>query len=257
MTPQDAQRAAELLAAARETVRPATLDGALKPQTVADAYAIQAELAKRLGKVAAWKIVGVAPQQLEALKIDRAIAAPIFERYVHQSPARLSLGKFLALIIEAEFDFVMARDLPPRSQPYSQDEVAAAVKELRPAIELVDSRVGRPQPAQVMLADCYANGGLVVGAPVTDWRKLDLLNHAVRVTVDGKEIAKGNGAVVPNGPLAALVVMANNPPPWSGGLKAGQIVTTGSAIGMPPLAGGREVVAEFGSLGEVRVSFSA
>jgi 2-keto-4-pentenoate hydratase len=257
MTPQDAERAADLLAAARQNAKFLTLDAALCPATIADAYQVQAALAKRAGGVAGWKIMGVAPGQLKALKIEHAIAAPIFPAYVHQNSLRVPLAKFVEPMLEAEFDFVLARDLPARSTPYSIDEVAAAVKELRPAIEIVDSRVGRPQPTPVTLADCFGNGGLVTGTPVSDWRGLDLLKQEIVVTVDGKQIAHGNGAVVPNGPLAALTVLANNAPPWSGGLKAGQIVTTGSCTGMPPLAGGREVVADFGSLGEVRISFTA
>ena len=71
-----------------------------------------------------------------------------------------------------------------------------------------------------------------------------------------KTIATGNGAAIPGGPLSALTVMANTPPPWAGGLKAGQVVTTGSCTGMPALASGREVVAEFGTLGDVRISFT-
>jgi 2-keto-4-pentenoate hydratase len=257
MTPQDAERAAELLAAARQNARPAILEGALCPASVNDAYAVQAALAKRVGGVAGWKVMGVVPAQLKALKIEHPIAAPIFSAYMHQNPLRVPVAKFVAPMLEAEFDFVLARDLPSRATPYSIDEVAAAVKELRPAIEIVDSRVGRPQPTPITLADCFGNGGLVTGTPVSDWHSLDLLTHEITVKVDGKTIARGNGAVVPNGPLAALTVLANNAPPWSGGLKAGQIVTTGSCTGMPPLASGREVVADFGKLGEVRISFTA
>jgi 2-keto-4-pentenoate hydratase len=235
----------------------ATLEGLLCPTTIEDAYQVQAALARRGGGPVGWKIVGVVPAQLKALKIEHPIAAAIFSAHLHQSPLTVPVAKFVSPLLEAEFDFVLGQDLPSRSTPYSIDEVAAAVKELRPAIEIVDSRVGRPQPTPLMLADCFGNGGLVTGTPVSDWRGLDLMNHQITVKVDGKTIATGNGAVVPNGPLAALTVLANNAPPWAGGLKAGQIVTTGSCTGMPPLGDGREVVADFGSLGEVRITFTA
>ena len=51
-------------------------------------------------------------------------------------------------------------------------------------------------------------------------------------TADGKVAATGKGSTVPGGPLAALVTMANNQPAWSGGLKAGQAITTGSMARM-------------------------
>ena len=258
MTPQDIERAAEMIATARRDVRAISLTGALAPQTIDDAYAVQALLAKKAGGVAAWKIAGISPPQREKLGIDRPIAAPVLQGGRFTSPARLSVGKYILVIIEGEFDFILGRDLPPRSTPYTADEVADAVTALHPAIELVDSRVGRSSSTLVKLADCFSNGGLILGPAYKDWRKLDLLNHQVTIKIDGKTMATGKGSTVPGGPLAALVTMANNPPPWSGGLKAGQAITTGAAALTEQLAPGpHEVVAEFGALGEVRVSLTA
>ncbi len=258
MTPQDAERAAELLVAARRDACAITLDGALAPQTLDEAYAIQGALARKSGPVAGWKIAGVSPEQLQALKIDRPIAAPVLEAYRRPAPATLRAAGFIIVIIEGEFDFILGRDLPPRAKPYSQDEVIEAVAELRPAIELVDSRVGRASSTLVKLADCFSNGALILGSPVADWRQLDLLNHEVSINIDGKVAAMGKGSVVPGGPLHALLTLANNPPPWSGGLKAGQAVTTGAAALTQQLEpGAHEVVVDFGTLGDVRLSLTA
>lgn len=258
MTPQDADRAAELLAAARQNATPVQgLDDRLRPQSIDDAYAVQAAMARRLGAAAGWKIMAIVPPQREALKVDRPIAAPIWKSYVGDSPARLPVRSFIEPGLECEFDFVLARDLPARSAPYTAEEVLAAVSVLRPAIEVVDSRVGRPVPTPVMLADSFSNGMLILGKACESWRGLDLLTHGIELKVNGKTIMTGDGAKVPGGgPVHALVTLANNPPPWSGGLKAGQVVTTGSCTGMPPLGQGREVVADFGALGEVRISFT-
>src|SRR5258708_34589816 len=94
MTPQDAERAAELLAAARQNAKLITLDGALSPASIEDAYAIQAALAKRAGGVAGWKVMGVVPSQLKALKLEHPIAAPIFSAYMHQNTLRGAVAKF-------------------------------------------------------------------------------------------------------------------------------------------------------------------
>ena len=258
MTPQDIERAAEMIAAARHNACAVSLTGALAPQTIDDAYAVQALLAKKAGGVAAWKIAGIDPAQRDKLGIDRPIAGAVLQGYRYPSPARFQMGSFVLVIIEGEFDFILGRDLPPRARPYTEDEVADAVTALHPAIELVDSRVGRSSSTLVKLADCFSNGALILGPAHKDWRKLDLLNHPVTIKVDGKVAATGTGSRVPGGPLKALVAMANNTPPWSGGLKAGQAITTGAAALTEQLApGSHEVTAEFGPLGEVRISLTA
>jgi 2-keto-4-pentenoate hydratase len=258
MTPQDAEKAAELLDAARRNATQVQgLDARLQPRSIEDAYAIQAAVARRHGGAAGWKIMAIVPAQREALKVDRPIAAPVFKTYCAESPARLALKSFIAPMLECEFDYVLGRDLPARDAPYSAEEVLAAVSVLRPAIEVVDSRVGRPAATPLMLADCFSNGALVLGRVCDTWRSLDLLKQGITLKVDGNTIMTGDGAKIPGGgPVHALVTLANNPPPWAGGLKAGQVVTTGSCTGMPPLGGGREVVADFGALGEVRIDFA-
>ncbi|MBM3537629.1 MAG: hypothetical protein FJX55_07305 [Alphaproteobacteria bacterium] len=258
MTPQDADKAAELLVAARKQARQVQdLDSALIAATIDDAYAVNAAIARRQGGAAGWKIMAIVPPQREALKVDRPIAAPLFKSYITDSPASFPVRNFIQPMLECEFDYILGRDLPARSTSYTAEEVLAAVDVLRPAIEVVDSRVGRGKPTPLMLSDCFANGYLVLGRVCRDWRGLDLLNHKISLKVDGREIAIGTGNSIPGGgPVHALTTLANNPPPWSGGLKAGQIVTTGSCTGMPPLGNGREVVAEFGTLGDVRIAFT-
>ncbi len=258
MTPQDIERAAEMIHGARQSARAVSLEGALVPQTIDEAYGVQALLARRAGGVAAWKIAGIDQAQRQKLGIDRPIAGAVLQGYRYPSPAKLKVGNYVLVIIEGEFDFILGRDLPPRAKPYTADEVADAVTAMHPAIELVDSRVGRTSPTLVKLADCFSNGALILGPAHKDWRKLDLLNHPVTIKIDGKVAATGTGSRVPGGPLAALATMANNAPPWSGGLKAGQAVTTGAAALTEQLAPGpHEVVAEFGPLGEVRLSLIA
>lgn len=258
MTPQDAERAAELLDTARKTAQPVKdLAPALIASTVDEAYAVQAAIARRQGGPAGWKIMAVVPAQREALKIDRPVAAPLFKAYMAESPARFSVMTFITPMLECEFDFILGQDLPRREKPYTAEEALAAVSVLRPAIEVVDSRVGRGKPTPLMLSDCFGNGALVLGRECRDWRGLDLLRHKISLKVDGREIATGTGDNVPGGgPVHALVTLANNPPPWTGGLTAGQVVTTGSCTGMPPLDDGREVVADFGFLGDVRIVFA-
>ena len=75
--------------------------------------------------------------------------------------------------------------------------------------------------------------------------------------LDGREAARGNAQPILGGdPVGAVVAFANAQPAAFGGLAAGQILTTGTTTGAPLLGDARDVRADFGALGEVRVRFS-
>ena len=78
------------------------------------------------------------------------------------------------------------------------------------------------------------NGAFIAGTPLRDWRKLDLDNLAVTLTHDGSVIDRGNSARILGNPLLAVIALANAQPLPSGGLKRGQIVTTGSCTTPTP-----------------------
>src|ERR1700730_1651807 len=65
----------------------------------------------------------------------RLLAASTFA-----SPAHLQSGDFCMRIIESEFAFQFARDLPPAARPLDRDQIADALAGVLPGIEIVDSR---------------------------------------------------------------------------------------------------------------------
>ena len=121
-----------------------------------------------------------------------------------------------------------------------------------PAMEIADSRWPANAPGLLKLADSMGNGAFIAGTPLRDWRKLDLDNLAVTLTHDGSVIVRGNSARILGNPLLAVIALANAQPLPSGGLKRGQIVTTGSCT--TPLAPKPGIhVGEFGALGTLRL----
>jgi 2-keto-4-pentenoate hydratase len=137
--------------------------------------------------------------------------------------------------------------------------VAAAIGYVAPAFELVGFRfAGELQGSGLLvIADASGTAGIVQGEPVHDWRRIDLARQPVRLEVDGAEVAAGTASVLLWGdPLGALAWLASHPLLKDRGLKAGEIVMTGTCTGITPLQPGNEVVADFGDLGEVRASFT-
>lgn len=249
MDRQAIDRAAALLAEAHRTgTLTARLPEDCRPDTIADAHAVQDALVALLGEaVPAYKVAGLEP--------GKAMRGAVLASRLYAGPARIPVARVPMLGIEAEIAFRLDRDLPPREAAYSRDEVAAAVTAL-PAIEVVATRFADYQGTSLLerLCDCMANGALVCGPARADWRDFDFA--AVPVTVrgsDGLLVETVNGHA--NGdPLLPTVAFVNEM--RSGvGLQAGRIVTAGTFSGLTHTSPGATVSATFEGFGSVEVRF--
>jgi len=236
------------------------------PRDLAEAYRLQAAVVRELGPVAGWKVAAVTPAQRASLGVDRPIGAAIPAPRIHDArgaAARLLAGDFIAPKLECEIAFELGRDLPARpARPYSRDEVRAAVAALRLAVEIVDSRLPRGLGALAELADGFNNGALIAGPARSDWGAIDFaqLEIVLTRTHEGRsaEVARGSARAILDGdPFATVVLLANAPPDAARGLRAGDIVTTGSCTGAPPLPGPGAYRAEFGAIGAVEFDCTA
>ncbi|MBV8889463.1 MAG: 2-keto-4-pentenoate hydratase [Alphaproteobacteria bacterium] len=248
MNPQQIEEAARVLAAARAGQAIAELPSDCRPQSEPEAYRIQDAVLQRLGeRIGGWK-VGVSPQ-------GGFFYAPILASAVHASPATLPARGFKMIGIECEIGFRFDRPLAQRSQPYDRSEVLAAVS-MHPTIEIVDSRYldFRARDRLQVLADNFSNGALVYGPAAADWAGLDLAHPPIEVTADGKPFAECTGLRAAD-PVRLLVEAANHAAAERGGVPAGTVVTTGTHTGLVFTDPGTRIVADYGRLGRVEVTF--
>ena len=250
MLTEHVDEAARHLCAARRGPPLHELPPNCRPQSDADAYQIQEAVLRQLSEtIGGWK-VGVASAA------SAAFCAPIWMKMIRPSPASYAAGELRIIGIEAEIAFRLGRDLPARRAAYDRAEVTAEAA-LHPVIEVVDSRYAdfRSLDRHSILADNFSNGGLVYGAAVADWSKLDLGSTAITVTEDGESFADSTGGVSRD-PIAALVDFVNL---MNGrdGARAGTFVTTGSWTGLVFTRRGAKIVADFGPLGRVEAVFPA
>ena len=247
MTPDQVERAAGALVAARKGSAIAQLPEGAIPQSEADSYQVQDAVIAKLGeKIGGWK-VGISP-------LGGHFAAPIYASTVVPSPASLPAKNFKIIGIECEIGFRFNEALPARPQPYTRHEVLAACS-LHPTIEVVDSRYQdfRSIDRLMVLADNFSNGALVYGPAAKDWDGIDLAHPPIEVTADGKHFADCTGlrAGTPIELLLAAVEHANR----RGGIAAGTVVTTGTHTGLVFTEPGTKIAADYGKLGRVEVSF--
>ncbi|MEO8059465.1 MAG: hypothetical protein ABI671_14200 [Burkholderiales bacterium] len=237
---------------------------ALPPGAVASdlsgAYALQRAVAASFGTVRGWKVSGLNTAQQHAMGVPRPVGGPLLEPWFHTAPATFALSAFIAPRLECELAFELARDLPERDTPYTRAEVAAAISALRIGVEVTDSRLPPASPFLAELADGFNNGAYVVGPACADWQHIDFASHSIALATATRvatiELARGSGQPVLDGdPFGAVVLLANAQPPGYGGLRAGQIVTTGTCTGAVAVPGRCTVDADFGTLGRITLTF--
>jgi len=237
------------------TTRIAELPEALRPATRRDGYDAAAAVAQHSGStVAGWKIAATSEAGQKHINVDGPIIGRILKSRLLPEGADVPLGDNIMRVAEAEFAFGFVRDLPPRSQPYGQEEALDAVGSLHLSIEVPDSRyvdftrVGAAQ----LIADTACASWLVLG-PAVDrpWRGLDLSAHAVKGLLNGAVKAEGTGKAVLGDPRKALAWFVNETCTYCGGVKAGQFVTTGTCIVPMAVTPGDAVTVDYGVLGTI------
>ncbi|MET0459962.1 MAG: fumarylacetoacetate hydrolase family protein [Ilumatobacteraceae bacterium] len=255
------EAAAELLdmRASRRVVP--DLPPALRPPTLADAYAIQQRvvadlLARSGGRGIGYKVACTNEIAQAALQIDRPVFGRLMSQTTSPSGTTLAAGPFIHRVIEAEFGFRIGADVEPVAGGHTHDTIAASIDALIPSIEIVDHRfeswaVGALRVA----ADNAIHGWWIHGEPVTDWRGHDLAAAAVSVTRNGELVTTGSGAAVLGHPLTVMAWLADELPQFGRQLRRGDVVTTGVATDVFEVGAGESCVADFGSLGTVAVAF--
>ncbi len=241
--------AANALADARRTKKVIVdLPHALRPTSSTEAYVIQDELALAFGPVGGWKVGAPSPDATPTF-------APMPTIWTAASGAVMRGLHYRGL--EAEIAFYLGKDLPRRSTPYSQEEVLAAIASCHPAIEVLES--GFEDPTKVdrlsMISDLQMHGGFVYGPAFQNWEPTDFTQQGVMLAVDGVVRVEKVGGNTSGNLLRLLPWLANEGAARTGGLRAGQWITTGSWTGNIIAEKHSTVDVQFSTLGRVEVRF--
>lgn len=258
MPSSPAAELAERLAAARRDGRQiAALPDTLVPATAAEGYEIAADVADRLGwETLGWKIAGTSAAVRDKLRISEPIYGRTFRRFAMRSPASLPHEELLDPLVECEFFVTLSDALAPRADPWSMEEVRAAIGTVYAGIEVAECRFPNSAlpPLPAILADGAASGRYVCGDPLTAWKN-GLGDVEVSLEVDGRHKRGGRGSDVLGDPVAPLHWLAERLRRLGGGLDAGETISTGSCTGMMPVRRGETVVARYDDAAHVEVRF--
>jgi 2-keto-4-pentenoate hydratase len=229
-----ARRAAERLLAehkANVTFKPLGPDG---PATIVDAYDIQdryvALLRGEHGDAVGYKVGLTSAAMQTFCGIDHPIAGVVLASRVHRSGATVRRAGFGRLGLEFEIAVRIKSDVPVSGVPCTAAMIARHIDGVCAAIEIVDDRGADYANLDVLslVADNSWNGGIVLSEFATQWP--DLEGVLGRATRDLAAIGEGHGRDILGHPFNSAAWLATQLGSRGAGLKAGQVVMTGSVM---------------------------
>jgi 2-keto-4-pentenoate hydratase len=260
MDPCDAARVIADHRLSRQPLPP--LDPAVRPEDELQAYRVQDALhemmsAAGLGPIAGHKIGCTTRVMQDFLHISNPCAGGVFAETVWSSPASIPHASFLHVGVECEIVVRLSADLDAREAPFNAERVSHAVEALMPGMEIVDDRYidYKSLDTPTLIADDFFDAGCVLGAPLREWRKLDVTGLVGVTRINGVEVGRGRGADVMGHPFNALAWLANSLAQRGRSLRAGEFVFTGSVVETKWVERGDRVEMEIEGLGRVEAGF--
>jgi 2-oxopent-4-enoate/cis-2-oxohex-4-enoate hydratase len=155
---------------------------------------------------------------------------------------------------EGEIAFVLKRDL--QGPGITNADVLAATEGVMACFEIVDSRIRDWKiKIQDTVADNASAGVFVLGDRMVDPRRVDLSLAGMVLEKNGEVAATGAGAAALGSPVNSVAWLANTLGRLGIGLKAGEVVLSGSLAAMLPVQRGDSLRVAIGGIGRCSVRF--
>ncbi|MBY0454364.1 MAG: 2-oxopent-4-enoate hydratase [Burkholderiaceae bacterium] len=226
--------------------------------TIEDAYAIQQRLiARRLGagERIVGKKIGVTSQAvMNMLGVFQPDFGILLDGMVYNEGQPIEARTLIQPKAEGEIAFVLKHDL--MGPGVSAADVIAATQGVMACFEIVDSRICDWKiKIQDTVADNASCGVFVLGDRLVDPCEVDLSTCGMVLEKNGEIVATGAGAAALGHPANAVAWLANTLGRLGMGLKAGEVVLSGSLGIMVPVQAGDSLRVSIGGIGGCSVRF--
>jgi 2-keto-4-pentenoate hydratase len=226
--------------------------------TISDAYQIQLEvIGKKVkeGNEVIGKKVGLTSKAMQQmLGVDEPDYGHLLDDMKINDEAKVKIAEFISPRVEAEIGFILEQDLVGPNVNYL--DVLMATKYVVPTIEIIDSRIS---DWKIKLVDTVADNGssarVVVGEKLNTIEGLDLRSQGMILYKNDELVATGSGTAALGHPAQAVAWLANKLHEFGITLKAGELILPGALSGAIAVNEGDMIVADFGPLGTVSVTF--
>lgn len=226
--------------------------------SIEDGYHIQQRfIARRLehGERIVGKKIGVTSVAvMQMLGVDQPDFGYLLEGMVVAEGDAISMDHLIQPKAEGEIAFMLKRDL--MGPGVTNADVLAATEGVMTCFEIVDSRIRDWKiKIQDTVADNASCGVFVLGSQMFSPRDIDLTTCGMVLEKNGEIIALGAGAAALGSPVNAVVWLANRLGQLGIGLKAGEIILSGSLAAMTPVKRGDNLHVSIGGIGHCSVRF--
>ena len=231
-----------------QIITDARIIAGMKPQMAARDAALRAG-GERLG----WKAGFGAPAAQAKFKLSGPLTGYMLQSALVENGGTVSLTGWKKPIAEPEICVRMGTDLPAGA---TEAQVRAAIASLAPTFELVDLAFP-PEDVEKVLASNIFHRHVVVGPSDTSRAGAKLDGLAASITRAGTEIAATKDLEAITGRVVDTVRrVADVAAQFADGLKAGDIIITGSVVTPIPIEpGDKEMTFRLSPIGEVSVRF--
>lgn len=228
--------------------------------TIEDAYQIQLRMIQRrldAGETIVGKKIGVTSKVvMDMLKVNQPDFGQMTSGMVFNEGEAIRADSMIAPKAEAEVAFVLKSDL--MGPGVTAADVLRATDFVVPCFEIVDSRIRDWKiKIQDTVADNASCGVLTLGGVRRSPRQLDLALAGMVLEKNGEIISTSCGASVQGSPVNAVAWLANTLGRLGIGLKAGDIILSGSQSPLVPVVAGDSLYCSVGGLGGTSVRFVA
>jgi 2-oxopent-4-enoate/cis-2-oxohex-4-enoate hydratase len=191
---------------------------------------------------------------MDMLKVNQPDFGMLTSGMVFNEGEAVDTGKMIAPRAEAEVAFILKSDL--MGPGVTAADVLRATDCVVPCFEIVDSRI---QDWKIKIQDTVADnascGVLTLGGRRKSPRDIDLALAGMVLEKNGEVISTSTGAAVQGSPVNAVAWLANTLGRLGIGLKAGEVILSGSQSPLVPVKAGDSLVCSVGGLGSTSVRF--
>ncbi|WP_375410897.1 2-keto-4-pentenoate hydratase [uncultured Methylobacterium sp.] len=222
-----------------------------------EAEAVQASAIRQLGAVpVGYAVRAMTPLCARLLGCDAPLVVPLLQETILEDGEHCRLPRGV-LGVGAGFTFVMGRAFPfSDEEPLTAENAASACIACHLDLHILGRRVPHVTPLNPWTAS--ADFGLDVahvhGPRLVDWSASVLLRTPLILEIDGRTLSSGDGNAIPGGPLAAVASLALTLAERGLNLDAGDLVATGSIVGLVQVQPGQRVQADLAGIGHVSLA---
>ncbi len=227
--------------------------------SIEDAYHISLRMVERrveAGEKIIGKKIGVTSKAVQnMLNVHQPDFGYLTDKMAYNQGEEMPISeRLIQPRAEGEIAFILKKDL--MGPGVTNADVLAATECVMPCFEIVDSRIENWQiKIQDTVADNASCGLFVLGDSAVDPRKVDLATCGMVVEKNGAILSTGAGAAALGSPVNCVAWLANTLGSFGIGLKAGEVILSGSLVPLEPVQAGDFMSVSIGGIGRASVRF--